>query len=1783
MSQTATPTRSPAPPPEIQRALRRVDVRLRSARSAKGLGVAGLVAALVAGLGTAADFAWDLPTPARWAIWGVWVAAVVGLVGWGVVRPWLRQSRWIDLAAVAEQADPRLGERLTGSVALLDGPDRPGISAALVDALALDAAGHAGAFDPALVKPKGMPFAWLGVGLAAVALVAAPGLAWPDPFGTLGLRFLAPWLDLDRVGRFLLAVNPGDAEASEGADFEVEARVAARFEGDTPPQVATLEWTDPQGRAHQVSMRERAPGECSTTDPGRQFQAFVPRLPGNVAYRVSTESARSRSYRVRAFEPPKACEIQVRVEPPAYTKLPAADAADPSKIEAVEGSRVVLSFDSCTPYRDFELAWPSPPPDRPLKLSGRPIDSKHATITVEAEASGPFVLRLRHSSERNLDGLPETRQLVVHPDRAPTLAVKGPPTTAESRPDDVLQLALAARDDFGVASAELHYEIRKGGSTDAPKAGQIPLKLEGLGSTTAQGVASLPLRDLGLEVGDSLAYRVRVADNRPAPKGPNEAWSDGRTIAVTAKAEPMIAKDDRLRRESLQSRLDDIRVANAANRRETEQLRYAADAAQRNGQAWDAGRDADLAAREVEARVVEDKLQVLARDLQDDPTFAPLARPTRQAAEVEAEAGRAQLEQAKKAADPAKRLVELRQADARLGALGGRLDEIRRRFDALARLDVDRQKLRDLAAKEDELARKADEGEEDKARLAAEQDELRKALDSLLGQSPGLRAGLLAAQAGKASELAKAARALAERQAAESRKTAEAPRVTDPLLEIAAEQRQIEDDARRLALDVDEPLAENGRARLDTDAVKRAVDPIERGDLPDAVRRLEEAEDALRRLGRDVEDVPDDPKALARRLARRQELLANDVAATLGEARRKDVSADEKAVLVGRSAPLVERQAEIARLIAGLVPPEPQKPAAIEAQKAAERAAENLREFKPRESEERQNAARRALNQLAEALVDPNRVRDEARRKLDDARRKGEEVARDLDRHLAETRLEPGKPDLDAKHVTDLAEKIAPLAQKQKEAAGALARVEVEPRLAPQRDRAVARGLRLSRLIQAVKDQAPPRRGEPKPVPPPRWDLLGPFPTPRASAPFDVARPVDLASPVQGADGKPQTWKPSTPEGPEGRVDLGRIFGKNDNQTVFAIAEVASPTRRKAQLWLGSDDTLTIWLNGRQVYDFDGSRSFGAAQVKVDVELLEGANRLVVRCGNGNGEWMFAVNASPPPPEGFDAEKAARLRESLALGRIDAQGALERLERKSQGKLPADDLADALAIEQRAAAEALAAERSKPASPDPADAARAAQDRRRLASALRNLSVAAEAPALLAEAVRLAELAAPIDADPKVAAQAALAAEALARRLGDALPPRDLAAALARAERGLEAVAGDPTRLAEAQAAIAADLARERAADCPSTPSRDRAERAVRDAADLASKARRPDPSGPPPDAAALAESRVKAAEALHALAADPALAPALAVAPIAEDKPALAATPKPVVPADPALGLGPDQAGRASDLSRRQRQVRERLQAAMAERVAPQQDLKRDAQKLGRDLAELRDRAKDLNARSQWQANAAAELAGEQAPRAMEKGAEQLAQGRLDQARDAQRQAADLVERAAREAEDFAAGLLAEAASGGDPAESNASAKAASSNLADARESLQGISRRLSQARPGPDAGKAAAPQMRQAADALRTAAQAPAKGPNAPPSGDPENENPNVTATAAGKADADLAALQDLVRKKTGRRWGELPGHLRTEILQLSQGRYRDDYARLIQLYFREIAVDAGQDAKP
>ena len=2109
MATVTTETRTPlALPRAIRRGLGRVDHRLRMLGMLRGAGTLALILAVGAAIGMAADVAFVLPMAARWAIWGAWVAAGAIALLAGVVRPLVRRIGWIELAAVAERGHPGLAERLTGAVGLLRG--RPHGSPELIAALAEDAAQSARKLDLAGSISSRGAVNRLILGAVAFAIVAAPAMARPDPFADLWKRFLTPWADVDRVGRFVLEVEPGDKVVAIGSDLPISAKVRPRFGTAPAPEAATLIWTDAEG----VEGRAKMVADPDTPATARQFAVTLPRVAGSLTYRVESGPAASRPHAIQAVEAPAVASLSARVEPPSYTKLPAAPARDPARVEAWEDSRITLEVAANKPLAKVEVSWPKAASNSEEKAASKAFplspsaDGRRWAATVVADASGPFAFAME--DEYRIANRPEApRRIAVRPDAPPTLAVAAPDTLKVSRPDDVLMLGVVAHDDFAVATAELHYAIERASGSTGAASGSVKAPLVGLGTRSARGEAALNLAPLGLKPGDTLAYRARVADNRPSPRGPNVVWSSTHGLRIVAQADSLLARQSAAERDRLQALLDAIKTLAAENRRGAEQLRFAADAARRGNGPWDDERARALAGREASARDVSDQLQGLARDFEEHPTFQPLARPSRQIAEVEAESARATLESARRDDDATKRLDDLKQADGRLGAVIARLDELQRKFDDLKKLDDDRRRLRALAEKQDDLAARAEEARAgDRAGLdpfQAEQEKLRRELDDLLRKSPALKAEALAAQAKEAAELAQRARAVAETQREEARKTADREHATPALKALAQKQRALEDDARRLALRVDNPLAENERARVNADALARAVEPIAKGDLPQARQRSEEAEAELNKLARDLDDARDDPRALARRLARREEAIKAETAAVIGEARNTPPQAPEaKAALAEKLKPLAERQEAVAKLAAAIAAPPEQKDVARNAAQATAKVKNDLSDPTPQKVERHLDEARDALHRLADALPDPNRRREQVRDKIHQARQKSEEVARELEHHLRDTAPKPGVPHDPAQAAAELARRVEPLATRQREAAAILDALEPERRAEPQRDRAAHRARNLADALDSLRKITPPapapaaadadatstaadlKADEPRPLA--SWRVVGPFPL-VDKPPFATDGPVDLTAHYPDSKGQPARWK-EAPVEVGGVIDLARVYSKDPEQAAFAYTEVSSTTARPARMAVRSDDTLTVWLNGARVYDFQGNRSLDEPE-RLDVTLAEGTNRILVMCGNHNDEWQFFValsrpiegfrpvtdwqvvgvlaNKAPAPfasdkpvdlaathkdrngqPAPWKALKPAnalggidlaahfanqdpgtaafghaevnvraarparmligsndtltvwlngvpvydwqgprswapdhseitvpliqganrilvkcgnnggpwmysialdegamsakvetpadlarkeqptpeRLRQALPALQVEAQAALDRLAQKAEGKVPADDRAADLAADQHDAQ----AEQARNEPKDPGARAAEAADQRRMANALRNLD-APDAPLARAEAARRAENAVEVLADPETnpaeareaVAHAAQAADALAQRLTDEQTPKARAEALARAQRvlnGPEAPA-DPEALARAEHAIADELAL-----LPADRKADAVE-AVAHAAAMADRAAKPDAQGPSqasrPDPVAAAEARAQAAKALDDLAArqlpGPADAPlkaraevlahaerALAedlqaardraetakakakakdndqrksdaharldadLAPLAARQQALAnaartlpepakpgdakpgdGPPQPLaeakaaqgraaeamaqhdpgtaaarardaaealdrlakalpadahspvrgpatarhqgqgqgekpaatLPADPELGIKAGDAAEAADLARRQRHIREQVQAVLGDRVGPQQDLRDRAAALGRELADLRDRSKEIAPRAQGPAQAAAQLMGQAAPRAMGQAAEGLNQGRPEAALNAQRQAADLAEQAARNVEDLAAALRADApeAGGGDLAAAQAAQREAASQLAQARDPSQAPAK-------GDQAAAAAAQAMHQAAKGLRAASrsrsrfpgqpgQEPGEGPSAPDAaGSPrESASQEPKGTRAGKADPDLAELQAALKAKTGRAWGELPGHLRTEILQMSQGRYRDDYSRLIQLYFREIAAGA------
>ncbi|MFO0950567.1 MAG: hypothetical protein U0835_05330 [Isosphaeraceae bacterium] len=1734
----------------VRRLLGRVDRRLRLRAGLSGGGVAALIASATALAGMAVDVAWPLPTAVRWAVWAVWVALAGGL-GLRTIGRILAggAGRRVALAALVEKAEPSLGERLTGAVGLIEGMQAgktagmgsPVLVAALVD----EVSGRVGTVEPSRVVPLGRAWGWFLAGALAVLAAAGPALVRPDPFASVALRFLMPWVSVDRVGLFEVSVSPGDVVMAVGDDLAVSATVAARFGhglAATPPTGAWLEWTETAtGQTRRLAM------SAANTANGRTFQAVVPSLTGPVRYRVVADDTASRSFGVRAVEPPRIAELSVLVQPPAYTQLPQNPARNPARVEAWEDSRVTLTVRTDRPVRSVEVDWPRakrtqfsdpasessgvagvpsseprnemgpatvfplapneangrrrpgpqlpgfrrrnppPPPEREVRTETVPArvaaEGTSATLILPAEVAGEFSVRLR-DADGIVSRAEPPRRLIVQADGPPTVEVRGVDGLDEAKADDTLRFGVSARDDVAVAVAELHYTIERSGSAaqaeEMEKPGKIILTLNGLGSPQAQGTALLRLGPLGLRPGDAVVYRVRVADNRPAPRGPNEAWSEPRRLGIVANAAPLLARRGQADREAIQRKLDALKKAAAENRQEAEQLRYAADAVARGNGNWDRERAEALSSREAAAREVADRHPLLALALDDDPAVGPLARPARPVAEVEAEAARAALDPARQDDEAANRLADLRLADTRLGAVSTRLEELQRQLDQLARSEAARQRLQALADRQAEVADRAEAAAEkadphappDRApvdRLDADQNAVRKDLDALLREAPELKAGLLQAQAADADALAKRARELAARQREEARKATDLTPQAAALKALADEQRALEDEARRLALDVDQPLAEAGRGRLNVDPIRQAAAPIERADLELGRQRLAQAENELRRLARDLDEAPGDLKALARRLSQTQAKLAGDLAQALGEHRgRAEVPADERAAVAARVAPLVARQKAVAELAAAVeqapqakdlsVKPRFPVEAAQAARAAASRALEALagpNPVQPKEAERLSGEARNALGRLANELPDPGRRDDPARRAANESRQALHDALREVERHLRET--EPILFRDPARAAAELSNRLANAGDRARAAADRLETADVRfpERLAPQRARAASRARALAEAV-------------------------------------DRARAV------------------------------------------------------------------------------------------------------------------------PKGPAPFDPETARLARDGLDAAALDARAGFDRLDQKFNGQVPADDLAEELAGEQTALKQAGTT----------APAAERARDQRRLATALRGLrGQTPDAALALDEAVRRTDQAARVletdgpnapPAQAEAVARAEAAVEALARRLNDRQSPRDRAEVLARAERGLNEpdADADPAAMVKLQRNAAAELDRLARATPDAkvdAASKAAAEAAVREALGLTDLAAKPPKPGAvvaeaPPAPADLARARTRAAEAIEALAAK---LPAGPDTPVREQvkEPAGAVR-------DPDLAVTPEHAARAGELARQERRLRERLQSVLAGRVEPQRDLRRESAALGQELAELRDRAREISPRASGPANESAALLREHAPRAMDAAAEQLAQGQPAPARDAQRRAAELAERGAQAVDDLAAALRADVPPNAEPEDKanddpDAKHRTQPNPLAKAREAMSNAARDLQQARnqepggkgePGKNPGsrsegafKSARQAMRDAADGLQSAAEA-RPNPGAGRQTKPQTADARPASQAGestaqdpkggriGTARAQLSEIQDLVRQKAGRAWGELPGHLRTEILQSTQARYRDDYARLIQMYFREIAAGAG-----
>jgi len=144
------------------------------------------------------------------------------------------------------------------------------------------------------------------------------------------------------------------------------------------------------------------------------------------------------------------------------------------------------------------------------------------------------------------------------------------------------------------------------------------------------------------------------------------------------------------------------------------------------------------------------------------------------------------------------------------------------------------------------------------------------------------------------------------------------------------------------------------------------------------------------------------------------------------------------------------------------------------------------------------------------------------------------------------------------------------------------------------------------------------------------WYAIGPFPDPDGKG-HEIAYPpekgVDLKATYKGIERADVAWKRILP--PDGAalgpnaVDLLPHFKPNTCVCGYAFTKIASDRDRTVFLYAGSDQRMTVWVNGEKVLARDLYRAAAPDQDRVEIRLRKGENTVLVKlCHRWEG-WSF--------------------------------------------------------------------------------------------------------------------------------------------------------------------------------------------------------------------------------------------------------------------------------------------------------------------------------------------------------------------------------------------------------------------------------------------------------------------------------------------------------------------------------------------------------------------------------
>lgn len=164
----------------------------------------------------------------------------------------------------------------------------------------------------------------------------------------------------------------------------------------------------------------------------------------------------------------------------------------------------------------------------------------------------------------------------------------------------------------------------------------------------------------------------------------------------------------------------------------------------------------------------------------------------------------------------------------------------------------------------------------------------------------------------------------------------------------------------------------------------------------------------------------------------------------------------------------------------------------------------------------------------------------------------------------------------------------------------------------------------------------------------PRWIVAGPFPAPPGRA-YRMTFAPEWATPAPSVAFRTSAgdvpWRQVSAAHVEkfDGIDFNEMFGHREQAAAYAMTRIRAERETPVELMFGSDDTLTVWLNGTLIYSVETYRLAAPDQEVVKATLRQGVNTLLVKVAQDKNPWrlLFRVTAPDGAPvsgltDGFD-------------------------------------------------------------------------------------------------------------------------------------------------------------------------------------------------------------------------------------------------------------------------------------------------------------------------------------------------------------------------------------------------------------------------------------------------------------------------------------------------------------------------------------------------------------------